>query len=287
MSDQKRYILKLSACDREGLVARVSGFITEQGGFINEASHYSDPLTGDAFLRFLFTDAGGNLPALSDIETAFKLVANDLEAEVLFCDISKPMPIVIAVSKFGHCLYDLVHRVQSAILPVEIKAVISNHEDMRSFVEWAGIPFHHLPITKDTKAQQEGQIKDILAETGSELLVLARYMQILSEDMSAHVSGKAINIHHSFLPSFKGARPYSQAYERGVKVIGATAHYVTLDLDEGPIIEQAVERVDHSASVDEFVNIGRDMECVALARAVRWHAERRLMLSGHRTIVFK
>jgi len=285
--NQPKFILTISTPDRAGLVSRVTGFITEQGGFIVEASHHNDPLSGNAFLRISFGDAQGNLPSRKALATAFKPIAADLGAEAHFYDAAKPLPIIIAVSRFGHCLYDLIHRVQSGILPVSVKAIISNHKDMQSFAEWAQIPFHHLPITKETKPQQEAEIKAIIEETKSELLVLARYMQILSEDMSAYVSGKAINIHHSFLPSFKGARPYSQAYERGVKVIGATAHYVTSDLDEGPIIEQAVERVDHAASAEEFVNIGRDMECVALARAVRWHAERRVMLNGSRTIIFK
>jgi len=224
---------------------------------------------------------------IKGMDAAFKPITTDLGGTANFYDCNKPMPIVIAVSKFGHCLFDLVHRVATGILPVEIKAVISNHEDMHSFSDWAGIPYHHLPITKETKAAQEQEILNIMSQSGAELLVLARYMQILSQEMCSSVAGRAINIHHSFLPSFKGARPYSQAHNKGVKVIGATAHYVTSDLDEGPIIEQAVERVGHTASVEEFVNIGRDLESVALARAVRWHAEHRLMLCENRVIVFE
>ncbi|PCI34418.1 MAG: formyltetrahydrofolate deformylase [Alphaproteobacteria bacterium] len=291
MSKTSRYVLTLTAPDRAGLVATVASFIADQGGFITEANHHTDPREGTAFLRFAFQDAGqGAVKAALDISalrTAFAPIASTLGAGADFHDLSTPMPIVIAVSKFGHCLYDLLHRWKSGILPVEIKAVISNHEDMRSFTEWHGLPYHYLPTSEGTKTDREAQIKTILTDTGSELLVLARYMQILSEDMCRHLSGQAINIHHSFLPSFKGAKPYSQAFERGVKMIGATAHYVTADLDEGPIIEQAVERVDHSVSPGELVNIGRDTETVALSRAVRWHAERRVLLSGHRTVVFK
>lgn len=287
MSDSQKYILTVKTPDCKGLVADLSSFLTGQGAFITEASHYNEEKTGMAFLRFAFRESDRPLPSLDDLAANFSPMGRKLQAEARFSDASEKMAIVIAVSKFGHCLYDLVHRWKEGILPVNIKAVISNHEDMRSFVEWSGIPYHHLSITRETKPEQEAQIKDILADTGAELFVLARYMQILSEDMCQHISDKAINIHHSFLPSFKGAKPYSQAFDRGVKVIGATAHYVTADLDEGPIIEQAVERVDHAASADEFVNIGRDMEAVALARAVRWHGERRVLRSGNRTIVFK
>lgn len=286
MLQNSPYVLTVSTKDAHGLVTRVSGFLTEQGAFISKAHHHNDPYSGMAFLRFAFQDKNGHLPKLAELEKAFRPIAADLEADAKFHDVSRPLPVVIAVSKFGHCLFDLIHRAKAGTLNIDIKAVISNHDTMRSFVEWAGIPYHHLPITKETKPQQEAQIKEILASVDSELLILARYMQILSEDMCAHLEGAAINIHHSFLPSFKGARPYRQAFERGVKVIGATSHYVTTDLDEGPIIEQAVERIDHSAGEAELVDIGRDMECIALSRAVRWHAEQRVLLNGHRTIIF-
>jgi len=287
MSAKSNYILTLTAPDCAGLVATVASFLAEQGAFITEANHHTEPRSNTAFLRFSFHEAGGNFPDIKTLRSAFEPISQTLKATWKFHDMAKPMPIIIAVSKFGHCLHDLLHRWKAGILPVDVKAVISNHEDMRSFTEWHGLPFYHLPITKETKAEQESQIKAIIDDTGSELLVLARYMQILSEDMCRHVSGRAINIHHSFLPSFKGAKPYGQAYDRGVKMIGATAHYVTGDLDEGPIIEQAVERVDHSVSQKELVNIGRDTESVALTRAIRWHAERRVLLSGHRTVVFR
>ncbi|MBL4800976.1 MAG: formyltetrahydrofolate deformylase [Emcibacter sp.] len=287
MSADRNYVLKLTSPDGAGLVAAVAGFLAEQGGFITEANHHTDKRLNRAFLRFSFHAGKQGMADIESLRLAFEPISRKFEAASEFHDMSRPMPIVIAVSKFGHCLQDLLHRWKAGILPVDIKAVISNHDDWRSFTEWHDIPFHHLPITKASKQEQEQQIKAIIEDTGSELLVLARYMQVLSEDMCHYISGRAINIHHSFLPSFKGAKPYSQAYDRGVKMIGATAHYVTGDLDEGPIIEQAVERVDHTVSPEELVNIGRDTETVALSRAVRWHAEHRVLLSGHRTLVFK
>lgn len=287
MSVEPKYILTLTAPDCAGLVATVASFLAEQGAFITEANHHTEPRSSTAFLRFAFYDAGNGLGNIDELRHAFDPIDQKLGALSHFQDASTPMPIIIAVSKFGHCLQDLLHRWKAGILPVDVKAVISNHEDMRSFTEWHGLPYHHLPITKETKPAQEAQIKNLLKEYDVELLVLARYMQVLSEDMCRHLSGRAINIHHSFLPSFKGAKPYGQAYERGVKMIGATSHYVTTDLDEGPIIEQAVERVDHSVSQKELINIGRDTESLALTRAVRWHAEQRVLMNGHRTVVFK
>ena len=287
MTINKNYVLKLTSPDAAGLVAIVSGFLAEQGAFITEANHHTERRLNKAFLRFAFHEGDKGMEDIESLRRAFEPISDKLGAISEFHDMSTPMPIVIAVSKFGHCLQDLLHRWKAGILPVEVKAVISNHEDLRSFTEWHGVAFHHLPITKETKSEQENQIKAILEDSGAELLVLARYMQILSEDMCRHISGRAINIHHSFLPSFKGAKPYSQAYDKGVKMIGATAHYVTGDLDEGPIIEQAVERVDHTVSPKELVNIGRDTESVALSRAVRWHAEHRVLLSENRTLVFQ
>ncbi|MBL4894631.1 MAG: formyltetrahydrofolate deformylase [Emcibacter sp.] len=287
MTINKNYVLKLTSPDAAGLVATVSGFLAEQGAFITEANHHTERRLNKAFLRFAFHEGDKGMEDIESLRRAFEPISDKLGAISEFHDMSTPMPIVIAVSKFGHCLQDLLHRWKAGILPVEVKAVISNHEDLRSFTEWHGVAFHHLPITKETKSEQENQIKAILEDSGAELLVLARYMQILSEDMCRHISGRAINIHHSFLPSFKGAKPYSQAYDKGVKMIGATAHYVTGDLDEGPIIEQAVERVDHTVSPKELVNIGRDTESVALSRAVRWHAEHRVLLSENRTLVFQ
>jgi formyltetrahydrofolate deformylase len=194
--------------------------------------------------------------------------------------------VLIAVSKFGHCLYDLLHRWRSGLLPVDIVGVVSNHDTMRSFVEWNDLPFHHLPMPKDGKAAQEAQFLQLVDENHVDLVVLARYMQILSPKMCEHLNGRCINIHHSFLPSFKGAKPYHQAFERGVKIIGATAHYVTTDLDEGPIIEQGVQRVDHGHMPDDLVKMGQDIECAVLARAVVWHAEKRIVVNGMKTVVF-
>jgi formyltetrahydrofolate deformylase len=196
------------------------------------------------------------------------------------------MRILLMVSKFGHCLNDLLFRARTGALPVEIAGVVSNHTDFAELVGSYNIPFHHIPVTKDTKSEAEGRLLDIVREEGVELVVLARYMQVLSDDLCKALSGRIINIHHSFLPSFKGAKPYHQAHARGVKLIGATAHYVTADLDEGPIIEQEVERVGHDVTPEGLVAIGRDVECQALARGVKWHAERRILLNGRRTVIF-
>jgi len=200
-------------------------------------------------------------------------------------DTAQRVRVLIAVSKLGHCLNDLLHRWRSGVLPVDIVGVVSNHEDLRGLVEWHQIPFHHLPVTADTRIEQEAALLELFSRYQADLLVLARYMQILSNDACRTLAGRCINIHHSFLPSFKGARPYHQAYERGVKIIGATAHYVTSDLDEGPIIEQAVERVGHEHTPERFQEIGRDLEAIVLARAVRWHAERRILLDGQRSVI--
>jgi formyltetrahydrofolate deformylase len=201
--------------------------------------------------------------------------------------VGRPVRTLVMVSKAGHCLLDLLYRRQQERLPVDIVAVVSNHEDLASVAEFYGVPFHHIPVTPDTKAQAEAQLTDLITDLDVELVVLARYMQILSTELCAFLEGRAINIHHSFLPSFKGARPYAQAHARGVKLIGATAHYVTAALDEGPIIEQDVERVDHATDVDALAALGQDVERRALARAVRWHAERRVLLNGSRTVIFR
>jgi formyltetrahydrofolate deformylase len=217
-------------------------------------------------------------------ETGFGQVAARFDMTWSLHDLAVRPRLLIAVSKFGHCLYDLLHRWRAGLLPVEIVGVVSNHDDMRSFVEWNGITYHHLPVNKADKAGQEARL--LALTEGVDLVVLARYMQILSPELCDALSGRCINIHHSFLPSFKGAKPYHQAHARGVKIIGATAHYVTTDLDEGPIIEQGVERVNHAQSPEDLVTIGRDIECAVLARAVTWHVEHRLVVNGHRTVVF-
>jgi formyltetrahydrofolate deformylase len=278
-----RYALVLKCADAKGLVATVSGFLAQNDASIVESSHFNDPDGNLFYTRTEFRADSLLMPSLTDLRLAFGPIARALGASWSIEDLSIRSKVLIAVSKFGHCLYDLLHRWRSGQLAVEIVGVVSNHEDMRSFVEWNGIPYHRLD---EIKANQEQQIIKLMEEHSVDLLVLARYMQVLSADLCSKVSGRCINIHHSFLPSFKGAKPYHQAYARGVKIIGATAHYVTGDLDEGPIIEQGVERVSHAQSPEQLVSIGRDIECAVLARAVRWHIDHRILLNGSKTVVF-
>jgi formyltetrahydrofolate deformylase len=226
-------------------------------------------------------------PDLAAARAAFAAVADDYDMDWAIVDADEPMRIIIAVSRFGHCLNDLLHRWRTSTLPVTIAGIVSNHADMRELVEWHGLPFHHLPVSAANRPEQERQILDLIDDSGAELLVLARYMQVLSPEMCAALAWRCINIHHSFLPSFRGAKPYHQAHARGVKLIGATAHYVTSDLDEGPIVEQAIERVDHATTADAMVTVGRDVESMVLARAVTWAAERRILPNGSRTVVFR
>ena len=245
------YILTLACPDRAGIVHTITGLLLVHGGNILQA-------------------------AASDLSLRWNLAEN-----------GRRMPTVILVSKLGHCLNDLLFRTRAGMLPIDIRAIISNHEDFRPQVEAQGIPFHHVPVSAATREAAEARQLEIIESSGAELVVLARYMQILSDNLCRQLQGRAINIHHSFLPSFKGARPYYQAHDRGVKIIGATAHYVTAELDEGPIIEQDVERVDHTMTVDTLTALGGDVENVVLARAVKWHAEHRIMLNGHKTVVFR
>jgi len=281
-----RYILILKCPDRIGVVAAVSGYLADNDASIVESNHFNDPTAGEFYMRTVFRADSAAMPSLERLRQGFEIIAQRFDMAWEFHDVQIKPRVLIAVSKFGHCLYDLMHRWRSGALPVEIVGVISNHEDMRSFVEWSEIPFHHLPITKETKAQQEQQILGLVDELNIDLVVLARYMQILSDGLAAKLTGRCINIHHSFLPGFKGARPYHQAHARGVKVIGATAHYVTPDLDEGPIIEQDVERISHHHTPDDLVRKGRDIERRVLARAVRYHVESRVVINGSKTIVF-
>ncbi|MBB4155659.1 formyltetrahydrofolate deformylase [Sphingomonas jinjuensis] len=278
-----QHILTLSCEDRVGIVAAVSGFLAERGDFIVESQQFADLDTGHFFMRVAFQ------PGEADLGTTtrdFAPVAKRFGMRWTLTDAAQPMRVVIAVSRFGHCLNDLLHRWRTGTLPVEIVGVVSNHEDFRALSEWHGLAFHHLPVGSD-RAAQEQRILDIVADAGAELLVLARYMQVLSPELCAALAGRCINIHHSFLPSFRGAKPYHQAHARGVKLIGATAHFVTPDLDEGPIIEQAIERVDHATAVETMVNTGRDVESIVLARAVTWAAERRIFPNGGKTVVFR
>jgi len=284
---ERRYILTLSCHDKPGIVAAVSGFLYENQGFIIESTQFGDPSTQRFFLRMDFS-CGDNTPDKVALRKSFAdQVATRFNMDWKIRDRNRKQRVIIMVSQFGHCLNDLMHRYRAGTLPIEIPAVISNHNDMRAMVEWHGIPYYHLPVTKDTKPQQEREVWKLIETHEADLVVLARYMQILSPELSQKLAGQAINIHHSFLPSFKGAKPYHQAYERGVKLIGATAHYVTDDLDEGPIIEQEVARVDHAHSPEAMVAIGRDIECVVLARAITYHIEHRVLLNGTKTVVFK
>jgi formyltetrahydrofolate deformylase len=279
------FVLTLSCPDAIGIVADVATLLAEAGCNIVESAQHGDAGNGRFFMRTVFESAGGL--DLAGLEQRFAPLAQRRAMQAHLFDAARKTPTAIMVSKFGHCLNDLMFRWSTGALPIEIKAVVSNHADFRDLAGSFGVPFHHLPVTPDTKAGQEAALEAILADGAVELVVLARYMQILSPDFCARRPGQVINIHHSFLPSFKGARPYHRAHERGVKLIGATAHYVTQDLDEGPIIEQAVERVGHQLSVDDYIAVGRDVEALVLARAVKWHAEHRVLMNGARAVVFQ
>ena len=289
MSEQEpHYVLTLSCPDKKGTVREVSNCLYDFNATITKAAQHGDLIADRFFLRMEFKTASEQaMGSLEEFRQSFASVAEKFSMDWNVKNTNQRTKVVIAVSKFGHCLNDILHRWKVGILPIEITGVVSNHEDMRDMVEWHGLPYYHLPVTKETKREQEERILTIIREQDAELLLLARYMQILSNEMCESLKGKAINIHHSFLPGFKGAKPYHQAYERGVKIIGATAHYVTSDLDEGPIIEQCVERIDHQYTAEELVQIGRDTECVAFARAIKWHCEHRVILNGNRTVVFK
>ena len=278
------YILTLSCADRRGLVHAVSGFLLEQGANIEEASQYNDSATGLFFMRVQFACDNTEFATLKE---ATATLAETYGMQWSLHSKTERMKTVLMVSRQGHCLNDLLFRWSSGQLPIDIKAIISNHRDFYQLAASHNIPFHHIPVTAATKAQAEAKQFEIIQSEGAELVVLARYMQVLSNDLCQKLSGRAINIHHSFLPSFKGAKPYYQAHDRGVKLIGATAHYVTADLDEGPIIEQDVARADHTDTVEDLTTRGQDTESQVLARAVKWHSERRVILNGHKTVVFR
>lgn len=279
------HILTLSCPDRTGIVYRVSGLLFELGCNILDSQQFGDDETGRFFLRVHF-----DLPvtvSTDHLRERFAGMADGLGMEWQIHDARRKPRLLIMVSKQGHCLNDLLFRVQSGQLHADIAAIVSNHNDYAGLAASYGIPFHHLPVTPDTKSEQEQQVLQLVDAMQIDLVVLARYMQILSQDMCEALNGRAINIHHSFLPSFKGARPYHQAHARGVKIIGATAHYVTSDLDEGPIIEQDIERVDHAMTAQDLTQVGSDVESLVLARAVRSHVEHRILLNGHKTVVFR
>jgi formyltetrahydrofolate deformylase len=282
------YILTLSCRDGIGIVAAVSGHLASIDGFILDSQQYADLEQGRFFMRVEFKGQGSRFPgSVDELRSGFAPVGAAFGLDWQLLAQSDRPKLLIAVSKASHCLNDLLHRWQTGNLPVEVAAVVSNHRDLQDLTEWHGIPYHHLPVTPETKAEQEAALLERFDASGADYLILARYMQVLSADLAGRLSGRCINIHHSFLPSFKGARPYHRAHERGVKLIGATAHFVTSDLDEGPIIEQDVERVDHRATEADLIRIGRDIEARVLARAVRWTAERRVFLNGLRTVVFR
>ncbi len=279
-----QYVLTLSCPDKKGIVHAVSSYLFMTGCNIEDSQQFGDRDTGLFFMRVHFT--AEPQVDVEKLRASFAAVGDSFGMDWQIHRADEKMRIVLMVSKFGHCLNDLLFRSRIGALPVEIAAVVSNHTDFAELVGSYNVPFHHIPVTRDTKEQAEAQLLELVEKEHVELVVLARYMQVLSDDLCKALAGRVINIHHSFLPSFKGARPYHQAHARGVKLIGATAHYVTADLDEGPIIEQEVERVGHDVTPDQLVAIGRDVECQALARAVKWHSERRVLLNGTRTVIF-
>lgn len=280
-----RFILTLACPDRMGIVAAVGGFLLEQECNIVESGQFGDPASMAFFMRVCF-DSPQGLSA-PQLHQAFAAVGEKFSMQWAMYDTVQKPRLLMMVSKFGHCLNDLLYRYRVGALPVEIPAIVSNHRDFYRLAADHDIPFHHLPVKAQNKAKQEQRLLELVHEERCDLVVLARYMQVLSPWACEQLQGRAINIHHSFLPSFQGAKPYQQAHDRGVKLIGATAHYVTQDLDEGPIIEQDVARVDHAMSVEHCSGVGRDVECAVLARAVQWHVEHRILLNGNRTIVFK
>jgi formyltetrahydrofolate deformylase len=281
------FILTLSCPDRVGLVHAVTGFLAERRANITEAAQYNDQSTGLFFMRMRFAVPARSGDGAGSLREAFTPLAQAMTMSWNLAPAYERMPTLIMVSKLGHCLNDLLFRHRSNLLPLDIRAIVSNHRDYYQLAASYNIPFHHVPVTALGKPQAEARLMEILDQEKIELVVLARYMQVLSDTVCRHLSGRAINIHHSFLPSFKGARPYQQAFDRGVKIIGATAHYVTADLDEGPIIEQDIARADHAMDPTKLTAMGRDIESAVLARAVTWHAEHRVLVDGRKTVVFK
>ncbi|NDV01232.1 formyltetrahydrofolate deformylase [Pseudoroseicyclus tamaricis] len=278
------YVLTVHCTARRGIVAATSGFLAEQGCNITDAAQFDDTETGSFFARISFEAETGT--PLETLRTGFGPIAESFDMEWGIHDSADRMKVLIMVSNFGHCLNDLLYRWRIGALPIEIVGVISNHMTYQKVVVNHDLPFHHIKVTKENKTQAEAQLLQVVEDSGAELVVLARYMQILSDSLCRKMSGRIINIHHSFLPSFKGANPYKQAFQRGVKLIGATSHYVTADLDEGPIIEQDTTRVTHAQSPSDYVSLGRDVEAQVLARAVHAHAQHRVFLNKEKTVVF-
>jgi formyltetrahydrofolate deformylase len=281
----REFVLTVSCADRRGIVHAVSGVMLDLSMTILDSQQFADTSAGEFHLRMHLLREGAPLP-VAELDAAMAGVATEFAMTYAAHDVSRRRRVLVMVSQQGHCLNDLLFRVESGSLPIEVPAIVSNHEDFRSLAEWHGIPFHHVPVTRDTKPAAEAELRRLVQSYSADTIALARYMQILSSELCAEFPGRIINIHHSLLPSFRGAKPYTQAHDRGVKVIGATAHYVTADLDEGPIIEQDFRRVDHRMSPGELASVGQELEAMAFARALRWHAEHRVVLRGRRTIVF-
>ncbi|MEP7764780.1 formyltetrahydrofolate deformylase [Sanguibacter sp. 25GB23B1] len=277
------WVLTLSCPDRPGIVHAVAGLLAEHGGNITESQQFGDPDTNLFFMRVQVESAASREELAGALEELASTFAMSWTLDV----VGRPVRTLVMVSKAAHCLNDLLFRQRTEGLPIDVVAVAGNHRDLEALTEFYGKDFHHIPVTRETKAEAEAALLELVRELDVELVVLARYMQVLSDDLCRELEGQVINIHHSFLPSFKGAKPYHQAHDRGVKLIGATSHFVTGDLDEGPIIEQDVERVDHTRKVEDLVALGQDVERRVLSRAVRWHAEHRVVLNGHRTVVFR
>ena len=284
--EAEKVILQFSCPDKPGVLAAVTQFLFKNDAFMTEVSSFSAHDTKRFFNRIAFQKSDTSSFNLDTLEKDFLADLNDFNIDCSFYNAEVPCRTVIAVSKYSHCLNDIIHRWEVDALPIDIRAIVSNHDDARSFSEWNKIPYHHLPVSAETKKDQEKLFKDVIEDNDAELVILARYMQILSPEFLDGLTSDCINIHHSFLPGFKGTKPYHQAYDRGVKIIGATAHYVTDDLDEGPIIEQDIRRVDHSTSPESMQQSGYDIESSVLLRAVRLYSERRIMLNGIKTVVF-
>ncbi len=281
MTEDARYCLKISCKNKPGIVAAVSGCIAANDGDILEAAQFDDTETGQFLMRIYFST-----PSIERIEFELKPIVERFAMRIEMIPESQVGRALIMVSKMDHCLHDLLYRWRNGSLSMDVVGIVSNHRDTEELAERYDVPFHYLPVTKDNKSEQEEKLLEIVAKERVDLVILARYMQILSDQLANKLYGKVINIHHSFLPSFKGAKPYHQAHARGVKLTGATAHYVTPDLDEGPIIEQEVTRVKHSDTIEDLVRLGQDTEARVLARAVRWHLEHRVLLNGSKTVVF-
>ena len=284
MDNFTSYILTWQCPDTSGVLARVTQSLFQHGAFITETCQYSDPYTNTFFSRIVFDDRDLNVP-IEEFKSAIELLAKPLNMQYQLRAKTDVPNVVIAVSKDDHCLVSLLTKHKAGVLPVNIVAITSNHQDCEALAQWHNVPFYYLPISKETKAEQEQTLLKIYQKHQGDLLVLARYMQILSNELCQQIQGQAINIHHSFLPSFKGAKPYHQAHQRGVKVIGATAHYVTADLDEGPIIVQEVKPINHTFTIEQMVHLGHDLEAAALCHAVKMHAEQRICLNQGKTVI--